>query len=146
MLMMVGCASSYSINQNSRNPSSTSSPFNPPLDLEQLAGKYTATSESFRVRNTITIEKNGDIRLVENSPYGKLECEGKASLEDNILTSNVNCKNKKSFQQKVYFSSLKNKDGSNLDQGVDFKGLKEFKASVESSLYGLSVELDFIKN
>jgi hypothetical protein len=77
------------------------------------------------------LHNNGAVKLTEQSPYGKLECSGKAGIKADILSSKVKCEDGQEFTQKI-----------NL-KGVNSFG--KFSAPVYSSLYGQEVVMNFEK-
>ena len=99
------------------------------LTLNDLVGSYKITHPELPVVNLVRISADGKIALTESSPYGKLECSGKAKLVNDQLSSAVKCTDGQKFTQKINLSGIKN--------------LKKFKATVFSSLYGQEVEMNF---
>ncbi len=99
--------------------------------LAELAGSYKISSNDIPVLNIVTIDAEGNVKLTESSPYGKLECKGKAKLNADVLESSVKCANGQEFIQRI-----------NL-KGV--KSLDKFKADVYSSLYNAELKMDIEK-
>lgn len=100
-------------------------------ELEDIAGVYDISSENAPVINVVKIEANGSVYLIENGPYGALECEGSATLVNDMLTSEVTCDNGASFTQRVNLSGVSD--------------LSEFSAPVYSSLYGMEVVMNVMR-
>ncbi len=101
------------------------------VSLSDIAGKYEVTSDFAPVTNIIEIDKDGNIVLVETSPYGEFTCSGTAVIADDILTSEVTCENGVSFNQRVDLSSVNQYDA--------------FTAVVYSSLYDQELPMNFRK-
>lgn len=99
--------------------------------INNIVGSYKISNPDFPVLTIVTITANGKVRLTEQSPYGKLECSGKAKLKSDILTSEVKCEDGQEFTQRI---NLKN-----------VKSFGKFTAPVYSSLYGQEVEMNFEK-
>lgn len=101
------------------------------LELADVAGVYEVSSPLAPVSNTIEISSKGDVKLTEKSPYGIINCTGKATLANNVLTSKVVCENELEFTQQV-----------RLDGVTD---LSQFTALVYSSLYDAELEMNFTR-
>lgn len=99
--------------------------------LKDLAGSYKITHPDIPVLNIVTISAKGAVALTEQSPYGRIECKGKATLKNDILNSKVTCDNGASFVQKIDLSNVKN--------------FNKFSANVYSSLYEMEAEMNFEK-
>lgn len=99
--------------------------------LKDIAGSYKITHPDLPVMNLVTISSKGAVTLTEQSPYGRLECKGKATLKNDILNSKLTCENGASFVQKI--------DLSNVESFV------KFSANVYSSLYEMEAEMNFEK-
>ncbi|MCM2350920.1 MAG: hypothetical protein NDI69_12935 [Bacteriovoracaceae bacterium] len=99
--------------------------------LKDLAGSYKITHPDLPVMNIVTISAQGAVGLTEQSPYGRIECKGKATLKNDILNSKVTCDNGASFVQKIDLSNVKN--------------FNMFSANVYSSLYEMEAEMNFEK-
>ena len=97
--------------------------------LANIAGSFKATSTEFSVLNIVTISAQGDVKLTEQSAYGRLECTGKGTLRADILSSSLKCEDGQTFNQRINLKNVKN--------------FNKFSANVYSSLYGQEVELNF---
>ncbi len=99
--------------------------------LSDLVGGYKITHAQIPALTVVSIKADGSVKLTEQSPYGKLECKGKATLKANILTSKVKCEDGQEFSQKI-----------NLKGVTTFS---KFSAPVYSSLYGQEIVMNFEK-
>lgn len=99
--------------------------------ISNVVGSYKISNSDFPVLTIVTINANGTVKLTEQSPYGKLECSGKANLKSDILTSHVKCEDGQEFTQRINLKSV--------------KSFGKFSAPVYSSLYGQEVEMNFEK-
>lgn len=98
-------------------------------DFSQLAGTYEVSAKGIPVSNTITINENGSVELIEKSPYGILNCAGQATIQENIVESYVVCENGQEFTQRIDLSNVVN--------------FENFTASVYSSLYDMELAMNF---
>lgn len=97
--------------------------------LTDLVGSYKISNSDLPILNVVTVNANGAVKLTEQSPYGTLECAGKASLKSDLLTSKVTCTNGQSFTQKINLKDVKN--------------YNKFSAPVYSSLYEQEIVMNF---
>ena len=99
--------------------------------MSDVVGSYKISNPDLPVLTIVTIKADGAVKLTEQSPYGKLECSGKAKLKADVLTSEVKCEDGQEFTQRI---NLKN-----------VKSFGKFSALVYSSLYGQEVKMNFEK-
>lgn len=99
--------------------------------FQDLQGLYEITHPEIPVTNIIEINADGTVFFIESSPMGEFSCEGEATLKNNIIESSMKCENGAEFSQQV-----------DLTEVTD---LNEFSAPVFSSLYGATLEMDFVK-
>lgn len=101
------------------------------LSLSKIAGTYEVTSEVAPIINVIEISASGEVKLIERSPYGMLNCKGKATLKKGVLESLVTCDNGQKFTQRVNLNGVEHFD--------------RFTANVFSSLYEAEVPMKFVR-
>ncbi|MEC7277759.1 MAG: hypothetical protein VXV96_15665 [Bdellovibrionota bacterium] len=101
------------------------------LTMTDVAGSYEITHPALPVSNIVTLKANGSISLSENSPFGTFNCEGQATLTDELLTSEVTCDNGATFTQEIDLTGVTIAD--------------TFEAPVYSSLYQAQVVMTFTK-
>ncbi|MFT6631517.1 MAG: hypothetical protein ACJAS4_001466 [Bacteriovoracaceae bacterium] len=101
------------------------------ISFSDITGTYEITTDLAPIVNTIEIDKDGNVSLTENSPYGTFSCTGAAVIEDQVLTSEVTCENGATFTQRVDFEGINN--------------FEEFSANVYSSLYEAELPMNFKK-
>ena len=99
--------------------------------LEEIAGTYVITNAHFPTQTIIEIDSEGNVSLTDQSLYGDLQCYGYATVERGLLKSEVLCENDLEFVQKVDLTEVEN--------------INEFTANVYSSLFGVTIAMDFKK-
>lgn len=101
------------------------------LSMSDMAGSYEITNPALPISNIVTLEANGNVTLIENSPLGSFKCEGQATINDELLTSEVTCENGAAFTQEIDLTGVTIAD--------------TFEAPVYSSLYQAQVVMTFTK-
>ena len=99
--------------------------------LNDLAGSYKVTVTEAPVLIILVIKNDGAVKYTQQTIDGKLECQGKAVITDNMFESTLKCQNGLTFTQKI---DLKN-----------VKIAKKFTAMVYSSAIGDELEMNFEK-
>jgi|GEM_PF-3687981 len=102
------------------------------ISLSEIAGTYEISPVGAPdIVNIVELKANGEMTLVENSPFGQFTCSGVATVTGDIVDSEVECPNGLSFTQRIDFTGVEISD--------------EFVAPVFSSLFGAEVPMTFIR-
>ena len=99
--------------------------------LGSVVGDYKASLRGEPIVNYISLMADGTVILIEESPQRKMKCLGTATVEKGIVESHMACDNNLSFVQRI-----------DLNGVADFS---KFTALVYSSLYGMKIEMDFVR-
>ena len=100
------------------------------VTLEKVAGEYEVTVPGLPITNLVSLGEDGAVLLLEEGPYGELECEGSAQVIDgNIIQSEVTCANGMTFTQRINLQGVSDYDN--------------FSAPLFSSLYKREIMADF---
>lgn len=97
--------------------------------LTDIVGSYKISSPDLPILNVVTINAKGAVKLTEQSPYGTIDCKGKATIASDVLSSDVTCTNGQTFTQKINLKGVKN--------------YSKFSAPVYSSLYEQEIVMNF---
>ncbi len=96
-------------------------------DVSDITGTFRVNLKGSPVYNLVTILEDGQIKLIEYSNYGELECRGRSNVKDDVMYSDMVCLNGRRFSQAIMLSDIYELEGNTNTL---------FKVRVISTLFG----------